>query len=177
MRRNLFAYHVFAVLTAAALAGCATPPPVVEKSVVITTPDTAAIAEANRKSTLLRSLRFDEVNGKWELVLPEPLLFAFDSYTLTPAAIERIREIGDSLLEANVREIVIVGHSDNVGARDYNERLSLRRAQSVAAALKLDALEKTKVVVMGVGSAAPIASNRTTEGRAENRRVSIIVEP
>jgi outer membrane protein OmpA-like peptidoglycan-associated protein len=167
----------FMFFAAALLAGCATPPPVVEKPAAVAMPSADAIAEANRKSALLRSLRFNEADGKWELLLPEPLLFPFDDYRLTTAAIERIRQIGDSLAEAKVREIIVVGHSDNVGTKEYNERLSLRRAQSVATALKLDSIENTKVVVMGVGSAAPIASNRTSEGRAENRRVAIIVEP
>jgi outer membrane protein OmpA-like peptidoglycan-associated protein len=70
-----------------------------------------------------------------------------------------------------------VGHTDNVGSREYNERLSLRRAQSVVAALKTGGLEEKSIVVMGIANDVPIASNKTAEGRAENRRVAIIVEP
>jgi outer membrane protein OmpA-like peptidoglycan-associated protein len=174
--KQLTSYALF-VTVVTLLVACTTPPAVVEKPSVAAMPSAEAIAEANRKNALLRSLRFNEADGKWELVLPEPLLFQFDEHSLTASAEQSVRRIGESLAQAKLREIIVVGHTDNVGSRDYNEKLSLRRAQSVAAAMKLDSLQSTKVLVMGVGSAAPIASNRTAEGRAENRRVAIIVEP
>jgi outer membrane protein OmpA-like peptidoglycan-associated protein len=158
------------------LIGCATsPPPAAPAPIPATQPE--QISTTTRATALLRSLKFNEVNGKWELVLPEPLLFRFDEHTLTDAAAANVERLGASLADANFREVIVVGHTDSVGSREHNERLSLRRAQSVAAALKLDASGAIKITVLGVGSSVPIASNKTAEGRAENRRVSIIVEP
>jgi outer membrane protein OmpA-like peptidoglycan-associated protein len=177
MNAKLFPKYSLLVAVAALFSGCTTPPTAVETPSAAAMPSAEAIAEANRKNALLRSLRFNEADGKWELVLPEPLLFQFDEHTLTASAEQSVRRIGESLAQAKLREIIVVGHTDNVGSRDYNEKLSLRRAQSVAAAMKLESLQNTKVLIMGIGSSSPIASNRTAEGRAENRRVAIIVEP
>jgi outer membrane protein OmpA-like peptidoglycan-associated protein len=178
MSSKIHSHFVLFIASAIVLAGCVTKPPddpVAAPATAMPSPE--AIAETARKNALLRSLRFNESNGKWELVLPEPLLFAFDQFVLTPSAEQNIRKMGASLVEAKPREIIVVGHTDNVGSREYNERLSLRRAQSVVAALKTGGLEEKSIVVMGVANDVPIASNRTAEGRAENRRVAIIVEP
>jgi outer membrane protein OmpA-like peptidoglycan-associated protein len=171
-------YFALSAIVITALTGCATKPPAASFVAPTTAmPSAEAIAETARKNALLRSLRFNEIDGKWELLLPEPLLFAFDQHMLTQSAEQSIQKMGASLAETKPREIIVVGHTDNVGSRDHNERLSLRRAQSVATALKMGGLKEKSIVVMGVANDVPIASNKTTEGRAENRRVAIIVEP
>lgn len=177
-RRSSFTRSlVFLATIASLLIGCASSPPPAPPPVEAPPPKVEPSTTTTRATALLRSLKFNEVNGKWELILPEPLLFRFDEHTLTEAAATNVERLGASLAEAKFREVIVVGHTDSVGTREHNERLSLRRAQSVAAALKLDSVTSIKVTVLGVGSSVPIASNRTAEGRAENRRVSIIVEP
>ena len=71
----------------------------------------------------------------------------------------------------------VVGHTDSVGAADYNQRLSERRAESVAAYLRTRQVLASRLLVRGMGKSSPIASNDTPEGRSLNRRVEIVLTP
>ncbi len=71
----------------------------------------------------------------------------------------------------------VMGHTDNTGAADYNQRLSERRAQSVAQYLQSRGVIPARIVTRGFGQNAPVASNATPEGRAMNRRVEIVLTP
>ena len=70
--------------------------------------------------------------------------------------------------------VLVVGHTDNQGALDYNQDLSRRRAQAVTAALAAGGIPAARMVPQGVGMAAPLATNETEEGRAKNRRVELV---
>ena len=71
----------------------------------------------------------------------------------------------------------VVGHTDSTGRADYNQQLSVRRAQSVADYLMSREVIPERLVVTGRGQTQPIASNETPEGRALNRRVEIVLTP
>jgi outer membrane protein OmpA-like peptidoglycan-associated protein len=71
----------------------------------------------------------------------------------------------------------IIGHTDSKGSKEYNQRLSEERAQSVARFLETRAVIPERVMVDGMGEADPIASNDTREGRAKNRRLEIKLRP
>ena len=73
--------------------------------------------------------------------------------------------------------IDITGHTDNVGAADYNMQLSLDRANSVARYLQSQNVLPERILTRGMGLEAPIASNDTPEGRAQNRRVELMLTP
>ena len=73
--------------------------------------------------------------------------------------------------------IEVIGHTDDVGDDDYNQELSEQRAQAMRDYLVATGLDPTKIVTRGAGEKTPIASNRTDEGRAENRRVEVLVTP
>jgi outer membrane protein OmpA-like peptidoglycan-associated protein len=75
------------------------------------------------------------------------------------------------------RNITVEGHTDSVGSRAFNMDLSLRRAQSVRDHLVSRGLPSETVRANGVGPDRPIASNGTADGRANNRRVEIVVSP
>ena len=111
------------------------------------------------------------------VVIPAATVFAFDSDEFTDegkAAIEKYRdEISPELAQAYAG--IIIGHTDSVGNPDYNMGLSKRRAQSVADYLEETGTAVEKLRVVGRGQNEPIASNETDEGRAQNRRVEIIV--
>ncbi len=101
--------------------------------------------------------------------------FAFDSAKLLPESANTLDAIA-GLLEADPQlELLVVGHTDDKGALDYNVDLSRRRAEAVATALSEDyGVAAGRLTPLGVGPAAPTASNLTEEGRAQNRRVELV---
>ena len=104
--------------------------------------------------------------------------FGFDSAELTAQGQAALREIGDVLVTAeNLGTIAVEGHTDSMGAEEYNMNLSRRRAESVRDFLvaNYSQLSGTQFTVRGMGESNPVADNGTEEGRAQNRRVEIIV--
>jgi outer membrane protein OmpA-like peptidoglycan-associated protein len=104
------------------------------------------------------------------------LYFDTDSDVLKPQSQPQLIEVG-KYLTANPKDtVLIVGHTDNVGALDYNLTLSQRRADAVVRALKEQfSIPGNRLVPRGVGMAAPIGSNASEGGRALNRRVEIVL--
>ena len=109
--------------------------------------------------------------------MPQDLLFATDSATLRPDLTRDIKTVATSLLKYPNSRIEVIGHTDNTGTAAYNMDLSQRRASSVAAILRDSGVPSGRVVAMGRGEDVPVASNLTPEGRAQNRRVEIIIRP
>ena len=79
--------------------------------------------------------------------------------------------------EFNRTYIDIIGHTDSKGSKEYNQRLSEKRAKSVARYLESNAVKRERVKADGMGEDDPIATNDTREGRAMNRRVEIKLTP
>lgn len=101
------------------------------------------------------------------------VLFAFDSAELTAAARQRLQSLLPRLNEPGVTRVKVMGFTDSVGSDSYNQRLSERRASSVAEYLISQGLAPNKVTSQGRGEADPIADNDSDEGRARNRRVEL----
>ncbi|MEM5316317.1 OmpA family protein [Paraburkholderia sp. JHI869] len=99
--------------------------------------------------------------------------FAFDKADLLPAGKQRLDQFIQESDSVNIGAIVISGYTDSVGSKAYNDRLSMRRAQTVRNYLQAHGLHASQYEVHGYGFANPIASNATAEGRAKNRRVEI----
>ncbi len=109
----------------------------------------------------------------------------FPSVALFPRRSAELTEQGKQLVEKHrgdariqLRRAVyveIIGHTDDVGDDDYNQELSEQRAQAMTDYLVSTGLDASMIVSRGAGESMPIASNRTDEGRAENRRVEILV--
>lgn len=103
------------------------------------------------------------------------ITFDFDSAALRPESMPQIEQLGTLLNENPNLKVVIVGHTDSLGAFDYNLSLSQRRAQSVVDVLIADyGIDPSRMTPAGAGMVAPVATNRTEEGRALNRRVEIV---
>jgi len=104
-------------------------------------------------------------------------LFDFDSDHLKEAGKVSLHELGDDIKSkgAKVVDIDIIGHTDSTGPADYNQGLSVRRAQAVADYIIGEGIDASIIDVSGEGESNPVASNDTREGRAENRRVEINV--
>lgn len=108
---------------------------------------------------------------------PQAELFAFDSDQLSQEGKAYItanrKELGDDLAQAY--SVTVIGYTDSTGDADYNLGLSKRRARSVADFLTTLDVPADKLRILGRGENDPIASNDTSEGRAQNRRVEVVV--
>ena len=113
-----------------------------------------------------------EVPKEMTVVLDERALnFDFDKSNVKPQYYELLNNLKD-FIEQNNYEVTIVGHTDSVGSNQYNFGLSRRRAESVKAKLLEFGLSEERIVgIEAMGEEQPIATNDTSEGRAQNRRV------
>ena len=108
------------------------------------------------------------------LTLSGSVLFATGKSELMAGAQKRLDDVVNALKE-DPRSITIVGHTDSVGSDDKNMQLSQKRADAVRAYLTTHGLPENRVTSEGVGETQPMADNKTAEGRANNRRVEIIL--
>lgn len=104
----------------------------------------------------------------------ETIQFEFDSAELTGGAKRILDRLADSADEVqNINSISIAGYADATGSDDYNEQLSRKRAESVQSYLREKGVEARDWNIEGRGEQDPVASNDSSEGRSENRRVVI----
>jgi OOP family OmpA-OmpF porin len=101
--------------------------------------------------------------------------FDFDKAVLKPAGKSALDELTAKLGDMNLEVIIAVGHTDSVGTDEYNQKLSIRRAESVKAYLESKGVESNRVYTEGKGEKQPVADNKSADGRAKNRRVEIEV--
>jgi outer membrane protein OmpA-like peptidoglycan-associated protein len=105
------------------------------------------------------------------------VLFDFDTATLTPGGSEKLQKLASVLLSHHDSyRVEIEGHTDASGSADYNLQLSQQRAEAVRQSLEQAGVDASRIVAArGVGSASPVATNDTREGRQRNRRVEVII--
>ncbi|HEY8552961.1 MAG TPA: OmpA family protein [Burkholderiales bacterium] len=103
--------------------------------------------------------------------------FAFDSAEISPGFYGTMDKIADVVNRYGKTHLTIVGHTDNVGTDQYNQKLSERRAEAVAQYFAAKGVIPERLAPEGRGESAPRASNTTPEGRRLNRRVEIYIEP
>lgn len=146
-----------------ALLGCqSAPPPVV--------PDARA-----QKVAALQKLGFVPAADTWELQLGVKLLFETNVDEVSADGRAALAEVARTLSRVGVERVLVEGHTDNVGSAKFNEALSQRRAESVAKQLSQAGMKAAGIERRGLGFEKPIASNATPDGRAQNRRVVVIV--
>lgn len=100
--------------------------------------------------------------------------FGFDVDTLSAEASETVKDIASVLSDVE-GQIIIEGHADETGPIGYNQALSTRRANAVRDQLVAEGIDASRTVVRGFGETRPAVSNATAEGRAQNRRVEVIL--
>jgi OmpA-OmpF porin, OOP family len=103
------------------------------------------------------------------------VLFDFDKAVIKPEGKSKLDDISNKAKGVNLEVVIAIGHADSVGSDAYNQRLSVRRAESVKAYLVSKGLEGNRVYTEGKGEKQPVADNKTADGRAKNRRVEIEV--
>jgi outer membrane protein OmpA-like peptidoglycan-associated protein len=112
------------------------------------------------------------------ITLNGSVLFASAKSELLPAAQLKLNEVANALIKEDpLSKIVVEGHTDSQGAATYNQDLSQRRAQSVRDYLVSRGIAADRVTSQGFGPSRSIAENNSAEGRANNRRVEIVVQP
>jgi outer membrane protein OmpA-like peptidoglycan-associated protein len=111
------------------------------------------------------------------ITLSGSVLFASNKDALLPAAQERLTQVAEALKTQDDHKIVVEGHTDSQGTEASNQSLSERRAQAVVAFLTSKGVGADQIRGQGLGATRPIADNKSAEGRANNRRVEIIVQP
>jgi OOP family OmpA-OmpF porin len=102
--------------------------------------------------------------------------FDFNKSTLTPAGKGKVADAAKILKDNPTIHVEVGGHTDSIGSDQYNQKLSERRAQTVADELVKDGISASRLTVRGYGKRKPIADNKTEAGRARNRRVELVVD-
>lgn len=123
--------------------------------------------------------RVQIINTGNELIvrMPQDILFDIDSSAVHSGLQSDLRILARNLQNYPNSRVEVIGHADNTGSAAYNQDLSARRAGSVASVLIGAGVSATRIISFGLGEDQPIASNLTPEGRAQNRRVDIIIRP
>ena len=103
------------------------------------------------------------------------VLFDFNKYSLKPEAREKLAKISGILLAYPDLKVQVEGYTDNIGSDEYNQNLSEKRADSVRDYLVSQNVPEMNVTAEGYGKSNPIADNSTSSGRAQNRRVELVV--
>jgi len=119
--------------------------------------------------------KVERVGEGIQVTFDSGLLFEFDSDVVTPTARTNLRQLAHSLDEYPNTDLLIVGHTDDVGSDDYNQRLSERRAMSAARFLVSEGVAGERVQTQGRGETEPVESNQSDAGRAANRRVEVAI--
>lgn len=121
----------------------------------------------------------DVVNTGSELIvrMPQDILFETGSASLAGALQSDLRVLASNLNRYPNSTVEVQGHTDNVGSSAFNQDLSERRARSVASVLASNGVSPARLRSVGFGEDQPIASNLSPEGRAQNRRVQIVIRP
>jgi len=110
------------------------------------------------------------------VTLPGGVLFATGKSDILPGAQGSLNQVADALKSQPEHHFTIEGHTDSTGSDPVNRDLSARRANAVRDYLVVHGVSADAISAEGMGSTRPVADNKTTEGRAMNRRVEIIVD-
>lgn len=122
-------------------------------------------------------IAIENTGSELKVTLPQALLFASDSATLDPALQNDLRALAGNLNSYPDSSVRIVGHTDDTGSDAHNFDLSERRAQAVSWVLEGAGVTSTRLISIGMGETQPVAANFTEEGKAQNRRVEIVIRP
>jgi outer membrane protein OmpA-like peptidoglycan-associated protein len=122
--------------------------------------------------------RIDKMpNDVLRITMTNQTAFDTDSTTIKPGFHSTMDKLSDVVVRYGKTTLTVVGHTDNVGSNDYNQKLSERRSRSVAEYLESRRVDGMRLALAGKGETQPIASNANEAGRQQNRRVEIYVEP
>ena len=140
-----------------------------------------ARADADRRAAEAQAALADLAAVKQEprgmvITLSGSVLFASNKSVILPDAQARLDKVADVLLANKTRNLTIEGHTDSKGSDSFNQSLSQHRADAVRDYLVSRSYQSNLIRTNGMGESHPVADNATSEGRANNRRVEIIID-
>jgi len=109
------------------------------------------------------------------LTFNSSLMFEVNSFQLGNISKNNLQDLATILAKYDDTEIVVQGHTDSSGSDDYNLELSEKRAKTVRNYLVQNSVSSPRFTIEGYGEAMPIASNETTNGKQQNRRVEVAI--
>lgn len=134
-------------------------------------------AQDLRRDIPNEDIAIENTGSELKVTLPQALLFASDSATLSPALESDLRALAGNLNSYPDSTVRIVGHTDDTGSEAHNYDLSERRAYAVSWVLEGAGVRNDRLQPVGMGESQPVAANLTEEGKAQNRRVEIVIRP
>ncbi len=123
----------------------------------------------------LEGAKVERVGEGIKITFDSGILFDFNSYALRNESKDNLSGLASTLKKYDDTDILIEGHTDNVGTEEYNQQLSVERASSVVDYLKQQEVGQNRFIVEGYGESQPVATNDTEAGRQQNRRVEIAI--
>jgi outer membrane protein OmpA-like peptidoglycan-associated protein len=123
----------------------------------------------------IKGATVERVGEGIQVTFESGLLYDFDSDVVRPEAQANLRELAASLGKYPGSDVLIVGHTDQVGSSSYNQSLSERRAAAAAGYLASQGVARSRIATRGLGETEPVASNETEAGRQRNRRVEVAI--
>ena len=123
----------------------------------------------------IKGAKVERVGEGIQVTFESGLLYDFDSDVVKPEARANLRELALSLDKYPDSDLMVIGHTDQVGSTEYNQGLSQRRASAAARYLTSEGVAGKRISTQGLGETEPISSNETEAGRAANRRVEVAI--
>jgi len=130
-----------------------------------------------RAATAGTGIEVERAGDDIRLTMPDTITFDFNSSVVKPEMRAQLGQVAKVLNAYPSTVVGIFGHTDNVGSAAANQRLSEQRAEAVSGSLQSFAVTQARMRTRGFGYTQPVASNDTADGRAQNRRVEIRIEP
>ena len=110
-----------------------------------------------------------------KITMKSGVLFDFNSSKVNPTVSDNLIKFAETLKQYPDTEILVAGHTDNVGTGQYNMTLSQQRANAVANVLKTNNVSRNRLIILGYGERNPVADNVAESGREQNRRVEFAI--
>ncbi|KIN65450.1 OmpA family domain protein [Sulfitobacter noctilucae] len=133
--------------------------------------------EAELRQQMGSNVAISNTGDRLIVTMPSGLLFATDSSTVTPTLQGDLRALAQNVQVYSNSTLQVVGHTDSDGDAAYNQTLSESRARAVTNVLVSNGVPQSRLQTFGRGENQPVASNLTPEGKAQNRRVEIVILP
>ncbi|UOA28532.1 OmpA family protein [Pseudosulfitobacter sp. DSM 107133] len=133
--------------------------------------------EAELRQSLDNNVQITNTGDRLIVTLPQDILFATDSFAVRQGLRDDLASVAASLQRYPGSTVQVVGHTDSDGDAAYNQQLSERRANAVADVLMQNGVPYSRIQAFGRGESQPVATNLNAAGKAQNRRVEIVILP